>query len=148
MAFVAADFERHSLAEELAASTFDPAAPAFFSWLGVTPYLTDRAFMETMTFVASMASRSAIAFDYSVPRAILNPVEQMALDALTSRVAHAGEPFQLDFHPAELHERLQRLGFLHIEDLGRDAMNARYFANRLDRLRVKGNLAHLLLAAL
>src|SRR5205085_1676970 len=33
MAFVPADFERHSLAEELGQSSFNPTAPAFFSWL-------------------------------------------------------------------------------------------------------------------
>lgn len=144
--FVPADFERHSLAEELAASSFDPHAPAFFSWLGVTPYLTDRAFAQTMEFVASMPPPSGIALDYSIPRSSLNPREQMALDALTARVAHAGEPLRLFFDPAELDARLRNLGFSYIEDLGRDEMNARYTSGRTDRLRVKGNLAHLLLA--
>lgn len=144
--FVPADFERNSLADELAASSFDPQAPAFFSWLGVTPYLTDRAFDQTMAFVASLPALSGIALDYSVPRTMLNPTEQMALDALTARVAHAGEPLQLFLDPTELSARLRGMGFRYIEDLGRDQMNARFTADRTDRLRVKGNLAHLLLA--
>jgi hypothetical protein len=40
------------------------------------------------------------------------------------------------------------MGFTHIEDLGREELNARYFAHRDDGLRVRGNLARLLHASL
>ena len=39
--FVALNFEQQSLAEELSMAGFDLRAPVFFTWLGVTPYLTD-----------------------------------------------------------------------------------------------------------
>ena len=145
--FVPVHFERQSLAEALAAAAFRPDEPAFFAWLGVTPYLTDRAFEETMRFVAARPAGSGIAFDYAIPRTHLNPVETMALDALSLHVKNAGEPFQLFFEPAVMHARLLEMGCHSLEDLGRDQMNARYCAGRADGLRVKGNLARLVRAA-
>lgn len=145
--FVPAHFERETLAEELAGTDFHPNEPAFFAWLGVTPYLTDRAFEETLRFVAACPVGSGIAFDYQIPRTSLNPMESMALDALSLHVANAGEPFQLFFEPEPLQARLLTMGFHSLEDLGRDQMNARYYAGRADALRVKGNLARLMRAS-
>lgn len=144
--FVPAHFERETVAEALAATEFRPDKPAFFAWLGVTPYLTDRAFEETMRFVAARPHGSGVAFDYAIPRTHLNPVESMALDALSLHVKNAGEPFQLFFEPPVMLARLLGMGFHTIEDLGRDEMNARYYVGRGDALRVKGNLARLVRA--
>ena len=144
--FVAVDFERHSLAERLVAAGFQTAEPAFFSWLGVTPFLTERSFDQTMTFVASMPRGSGVVFDYAVPRESLNAVQVKALEALSERVANLGEPFRLFFDPAHLIARIRRFGFVRIEDLGREEMNERYFAGRADGLRVKSNLARLISA--
>jgi len=96
--------------------------------------------------VAGMPAGSRIAFDYAVKRESLNEMEQMALDALSERVAHAGEPFQLFLDPGELREKLLGMGFRGVEDLGRDAINERYFGGRPDGFRVKGNLGRLVLA--
>src|SRR5580658_731298 len=43
LTFVPIDFEQQTLADGLAPSGFNPKASAFFSWLGVTPYLTREA---------------------------------------------------------------------------------------------------------
>ena len=138
--FVGADFERQTLADALRAADFRLDVPTFFSWLGVVPYLTERAFEETVGFIVRMPGGSGVVFDYAVPRDSLNLIERMALDALSARVAAAGEPFRLFFSPAQLTARLLQLGFDRLEDLGRDEMNARYFSQRKDRLRVKGHL--------
>jgi methyltransferase (TIGR00027 family) len=99
LAFAPIDFERQTLRDGLPSAGFDAAAPAFFSWLGVTPYLTREAFTATLQFVLSMPPGSGVAFDYAVVRSSLNPREQMAMDALSARVAAAGEPFQLFLDP-------------------------------------------------
>jgi methyltransferase (TIGR00027 family) len=145
--FVAANFERESLSEALSASGFDFARPAFFSWLGVTMYLTADAFTRTLEFVAARPSPTAIVFDYAVERDSLNEVQKMAFDALAARVTAFGEPFQLFFDQEKLHAQLHRLGFDSIEDLGREQVNARYFSGRSDDFRVRANLARLLRAA-
>jgi methyltransferase (TIGR00027 family) len=143
---VAANFERQSAAEALQGTGFDAAQPAFFSWLGVVTYLTDRAFEETMRFIASTPAPGGIVFDYGIPRDTLNPVQKKAFDALAARVAHAGEPFQLFLHPDRLAERLAAMGFRNLLDLGREELNARYYSGRADGLRVRSNLARLVSA--
>ena len=47
LTFIPIDFEVQTLAEGLAASTFRHDEPAFFSWLGVTQYLTANAVFST-----------------------------------------------------------------------------------------------------
>jgi hypothetical protein len=68
------------------------------------------------------------------------------LDALASRVAATGEPFQLFFDPSELARELQAKGFELMEDLDTPAINSRYFTGRADGLQVNGGFAHLLSA--
>jgi methyltransferase (TIGR00027 family) len=146
--FAPVDFERETLADGLAHAGFDRAAPAFFSWLGVTIYLSEDAIASTAQFVASTPHGGGLALDYAVPRSSLAFRSRLAFDALAARVAAAGEPFQTFFDPAVLHERLTALGFRSIADLGSDEMNARYFANRVDGLIVVGFLGRVLTAEL
>jgi O-methyltransferase involved in polyketide biosynthesis len=133
------------LRESLSEAGFRPTASAFFSWLGVTPYLSRPAFDATIQFIAGMPPGSGLAFDFAVERSLLSPVQQLALDALAERVARAGEPFQLFFDPAALRSDLAQLGFGNIEDLAGEEINARYFAGRADGLAVSGG-GHLLSA--
>jgi methyltransferase (TIGR00027 family) len=146
--FVPTDFEHQTLSDALRATAFRFDAPAFFSWLGVTPYLTEGAFTETLAVVAAMPRTSAIVFDYAVPRESLNEKQKMALDALSALVGSIGEPFRLFWEPPKLEARLRQMGFSEIEDLGREQLNARYFASRTDDLRVRANLARLIRAGL
>ncbi len=143
MTFVAIDFERQSLHDGLVAAGFDKHLPAFFSWLGVTPYLSRAAFDATIQFIAGMPSGSGVVFDFAVERSLLSPLQQVALDALAERVARAGEPFQLFFDPHALVTELARVGFGDIEDLASEEINARYFSGRSDGLAVSGG-GHLL----
>ena len=133
LAFVAVDFEQQSLPAQLLSSGFDPHAPAFFAWLGVTVYLTLSAFRSTAAFVAAQAEGSGLVFDYGQPRSVLPPDEQLARDSLAARVQQAGEPFRLAFTPADIASELA--AFHDIEDLGAPEMNTRYFADRSDNLR-------------
>jgi O-methyltransferase involved in polyketide biosynthesis len=125
---------------------FDSSKAAFFSWLGVTMYLTEDAVMATFGFIASIPSGGGVAFDYAVPRSSLNWIGRLALDALSYRVAAAGEPFRTFFDPSGLAERLQRIGFRDVEDLAAGEINARYFKDRADQLRVTSSLGHLMSA--
>jgi len=146
--FVPTDFERETLSDALRGTAFRFDAPAFFSWLGVTPYLTEGAFTETLAVVAAMPRTSAVVFDYAVPRESLNEKQKMALDALSALVGSIGEPFRLFWEPGKLEVRLRQMGFGEIEDLGREQLNARYFTGRTDDLRVRANLARLIRAVL
>ncbi|HTA66771.1 MAG TPA: hypothetical protein VK776_00775, partial [Bryobacteraceae bacterium] len=67
----------------------------------------------------------------------------LAMDALASRVARAGEPFRLFLDPRALNRMLRAAGFHEIEDLGPPDIDERYFTGRTDGLRVSMGLAHL-----
>src|SRR5580658_4117585 len=144
--FAPIDFEQQTLEAGLAHSGLDTAAPAFFSWLGVTPYLTREACMATLSFIAKMPAGSGLVFDFAIDPALLNPGQREALDALSKRVAAAGEPFQLFFDPTKLQAELKSLGFGRSELLQGKQINARYFNNRSDGLLVRGSLGHLMSA--
>jgi methyltransferase (TIGR00027 family) len=146
LTFVPVDFERQALADGLAQSAFDAQAAAFFSWLGVTPYLTHEACMTTFDVIARMPAGSGVVFDFAVDRKLLNLGQRMALDALSRRVAAAGEPFQLFFDPTQLQTELKKLGFHRTEFLPGVEINARYFHGRADGLRVAGGIGHLMAA--
>jgi methyltransferase (TIGR00027 family) len=84
--FVAVDFERQSLADELRAAGCSPDAPAFFAWLGVTMYLTENAFAGTLASIAARPAGTGVAFDYAVPRSSLGLLGRLAHDRLATRV--------------------------------------------------------------
>jgi methyltransferase (TIGR00027 family) len=144
--YAAVDFERQTLAEGLSAAGFDPSVPTFFTWLGVTMYLTAEAIDSTLDFVASMPKGSGIVFDYGVPRRSLNIVERFFRRRVERKVAKVGEPFITYFDPQEIAEQMRRHGFRNILDLGRAELNARYFNDREDGLRMEGNGTRLLSA--
>ena len=143
LTFVPTDFEDQSLGSVLESSGFQNGEISFFSWLGVTPYLTAEAAMATLAFIGSLPAGSGVVFDYAVERSSLDSVEQLAMDALASRVARAGEPFRLFLDPRALNRMLRAAGFHEIEDLGPSDIDERYFAGRTDGLRVSMGLAHL-----
>ncbi len=104
-------------------------SPAFVSWLGVTPFLTRQAFENTLAAIAPIAAQ--LVFDYAVTPEALDEQDRFAFDILSRRVAAAGEPYRLYFPP---HTQPPHCTVL--EDLGKDEINARYFAHRNDNLAV------------
>ena len=145
--FVAVDFEKDSLRARLKAAGFDEQVPTVTAWLGVVPYLTTEGFRATMRLLARFKAGSEVVFDYSQPRDVLPPVEQLMHDSLSARVALAGEPFQLFFTPAQLAEELEWLGMRVVEDLDSSAMTARYLAGRKDGLLLRGKAGRICVAA-
>jgi methyltransferase (TIGR00027 family) len=144
--FTPVDFQNETFAEGLSRVGFRSDEPAFFSWLGVTMYLNRDTVHSTLRAIIKMCPANGVVFDYSVPRASLSLLNKLVFDALSKRVAAAGEPFIGFFDPAELAELLKQMGFREIESLDADRINARYFAGRSDRLRVGGALTHLMCA--
>jgi methyltransferase (TIGR00027 family) len=146
LTFAPVDFESQTLSDGLRAAGFHADEPAYFSSLGVTMYLTREAFESTVSFIGALPHGGGVTFDYAVERSGLGVFEKLALDHLTRKVAAMGEPFQLFFPPAELAATIQRLGFSDLEDMGTDELNARYFRNRKDGLRLRGGIGRLMRA--
>ena len=144
--FVPVDFGRQALETELEKAGFNLDEPAFFSWLGVTPYLPNEIVMATFSRIRSLCPENAIAFDYALRRDALPEVEAIAFDVLGAGVLQAGEPFRGFFTPEILMNDLKSIGFLRVEHPTNDQINALYFRNRLDGLRVRGHLGGLMCA--
>ncbi|WP_213807689.1 class I SAM-dependent methyltransferase [Granulicella sp. dw_53] len=142
--YVPVDFECQSLASQLQSGGLDCAAPTVFAWLGVVLYLTHPAFRATLDFIAGFPGGSGVIMDYALPRHAL-PLEEVASrDRLAARVQSIGEPFQLFFTPVEMMAELT--AFQVVEDLSWAEMNARYFANRADRLSLSGRSSRMVCA--
>ena len=132
--FVPVDFEKESLAEALTRSSYDPQVPSFFSWLGVTYYLTRDAIFATLRSIAEIVpSGSTVIFDYLdtdafVPEKAANRVK------ITIRYArqNAGEPMITGFEPSALATDLASLGFYLQENLSPTDIEERYFKGRTD----------------
>lgn len=130
--YVPVDFSRQTLASALS----HLSGPAFFSWLGVVPYLERPSIEETLRFVASLPAGTTIVFDYGTPPHRLSPIGRRVFEALSARVAAAGEPWKTFFDSSELDGLLHAAGFSRVDQLGPAEINARYFGNRADGLRV------------
>jgi methyltransferase (TIGR00027 family) len=141
LTFVPVDFERQTLAAALRASGHRSELPTFFSWLGVTMYLTEAAIFETLRYVAALAPGSEIVFQYYLSESLLNEEGRHRLAMYKAVAAARGEPFVSFFEPTDLGSRVKELGFSQVEDLGPEDANARYFTGRTDGL-CDGGLSH------
>lgn len=126
LTFVPVDFEREDLQARLCACGFEPGRPAFFTWLGVVPYLTEPVVFATLAMIGVLPGGTEVVFDYADPPQTLTPEMRAAHEARAARVAAVGEPFLSFFEPGELHEKLRALGFDEIEDLNPPRLWARF----------------------
>jgi methyltransferase (TIGR00027 family) len=145
LTFAPVDFESQTLAEGLRDAGYDPGKCTFFSWLGVTPYLTVETAMAALHFIAQAPPGSGAVFDYMISPSLMTPAQRQVYDALARHVAAEKEPFVGSFDPGLLEEALRAMGFTHVEDQAPEAINARYFKDRADGLRV-GSLSHVMIA--
>lgn len=146
--FVPVDFENQTLTDRLQKAGFRKDEPSFFSWLGVTMYLTHETMMGIMEYISSStAPGSGIVFDYVVHPSSQNFFRRLVFRLLANRQARAGEPWIGLFDPCLLIMDLKNIGFKQVEDMGPDEINARFFKDRADKLKV-GNFGHLMKAQL
>ena len=140
LAFAPVDFEAETLSRGLALAGFEPARPAFFTWLGVVPYLTEEAVFATLGFIGGLPGGAHVVFDYENPPLPDEPGDRYGAlrDGLSRRVEAAGETFRSHFETDDLHAELRAGGVRAIEDLGPAAIRERFFAGRGRSLSVRG----------
>ena len=141
--FLAADLSTESLGSVLAKSNLDSAKPAFFSWLGVTTYLTREANFESLRSIASSAAiGSELVFTYVAQEAFES--NRLNKTALGMSVASIGEPFLSGFNPNTLARDLLSVGLELLEDLTSSQVVERYDPRGLNGLKPAqhGRIAH------
>ncbi|HYH82824.1 MAG TPA: class I SAM-dependent methyltransferase [Longimicrobium sp.] len=122
--FADVDFERETLSHGLARCGVHTAKRTFFSWLGVTMYLTRDAIEATLRTVLSFPKRSGIVFTFAHTAS--------AASKLAVGSASGGEPWLSYFTPEEVGAMLRSLGFSDASFLSREEAERRYYANRTD----------------
>jgi methyltransferase (TIGR00027 family) len=134
VSFCPIDFEIVSLQAGLRTASFDDTQPAFFSWLGVTQYLTRDAVLGTLGFVRSLATGTRIAFEVLLPESMLPENERTVARFASEASAARGEPWLSRFAPEEMRALLEALGYRSCLHLTPREAQARYFEGRRDGL--------------
>ena len=132
--FLAADLSTESLSSVLAKSNFESTKPAFFSWLGVTMYLTREANLGSLrSFASSAAVGSELVFTYVDQEAFES--NDLTNTTLGKTVASIGEPFLSGFNPNTLARDLHDVGFDLLEDLNDSQLVEKYDPRGLNGLK-------------
>lgn len=119
LAFVPVDLTKDSLTERLIAAGFDTKAKSFFSWLGVTYYLSAEAIGKTLTELSLLcADGSTLVFDYPDENFFDAPERRVQNTIMMAKAG--GEPMQSAFSYSELEKLLEKHGFLIYELLTPD----------------------------
>ena len=122
---VPVDFERDDLRETLVGAGFQQNSPAFFSWLGVVPYLTQDAIGNTLDYMASVQN-SEVVFDYmESPQAFPEEMRELVTKR-TEQLEKIGERWASRFEPAGMAAILRSHGFCDIEDINFQEIRSRF----------------------
>lgn len=125
LTFVPVDFERDDLGERLVAAGFQQNLPAFFTWLGVVPYLTQGAFRQTLEYIRSIPD-SEVVFDYVEPLEAFSEELRQLERARDQQLEKMNEPSASRFEPAGVGAILRSHGFITIEDIGFEQIVSRF----------------------
>jgi methyltransferase (TIGR00027 family) len=133
--FVAADLSVEPLGSALGRSSFSHDELSFFSWLGVTSYLTREANLATLREISRCASPgSELVLTYIDQREFEPDTASAETQRIRAGLAAAGEPWVSGFSPALLPDELRAQGLVLLEDLGGGELRTRYCAGRNDGL--------------
>jgi methyltransferase (TIGR00027 family) len=122
---VPVDFERDDVGEKLVAAGFQQNSPAFFTWLGVVPYLTQDAIGRTLDCILSIQN-SEVVFDYmEPPEAFSEELRQLETER-TEHIKKIDERSVSRFEPAGIAAILRSHGFGVIEDINFQEIASRF----------------------
>ncbi len=131
--FVPVDFTKERLAAALTRSSYDPQALSFFSWLGVTMYLTRDVVFATLRSIADVTPvGSTVIFDYLDTDAFVPERAAKRVQMMMEGARHMGEPLKAGFDPSTLATDLASLGLRLHENLSPTDIQERYFQGRTD----------------
>jgi len=134
--FVSLDFTKEGLDKILMCPPYDPGALTFFSWLGVTYYLSRDEVFSTLSAVARISPRgSMIVFDYFDPSVHSTGKAAERMKAIKDTLESLGEPVKEGLDPTILEAELAGIGLRLLENLAPSDIQQRYFEGRTDDYR-------------
>jgi len=126
--FITIDFTKENLETVLTHSlSYDTKAKTFFSWLGVTMYLTRKEVFVTLNSIANVApAGSIIVFDY-LDLDAFNPEKSTKIQRRLKFLRDISEPMITGFDPSTLADDLANLGLNLYENLDSTDIERLYF---------------------
>jgi methyltransferase (TIGR00027 family) len=125
LTFVPVDFERDDLQQKLNSAGFQSTSAAFFTWLGVVPYLTHDAIGSTLDYMASIQN-SEVVFDYMEPPEAFSEEIRGVVTERTEQLEKTEERWASRFEPAGIAAILRSRGFCAIEDINFQEIASRF----------------------
>ena len=141
--FVPVDFTKDNLRDRLAENGFDENKKTFFSWLGVSYYLSQDeigGFLENLSSFA--ADGSTLLFDYADENLFTSDVRRV--QNMLAMAQAGGEPMKSCFSYGCLEKLLSKYNFLIYEFLSTNDIQEKYFGNRTDFLTAFENINYTL----
>jgi methyltransferase (TIGR00027 family) len=125
LTFVPVDFEQDDLQQKLSSAGFQRTSAAFFTWLGVVPYLTHDAIGSTLDYMASIQN-SEVVFDYMEPPEALSEEIREVVTERTKQLEKTEERWASRFEPACIAAILRAHGFYDMEDISFQQIASRF----------------------
>jgi methyltransferase (TIGR00027 family) len=119
------DFEPDDVGKKLVAAGFQPDSPAFFTWLGVVPYLTQDAIGRTLDYMSSIQN-SEVVFDYLEPPEAFSEELRQLENERAEQLKKLDERLVSRFEPAGIAAILRSRGFCAIEDINFQQIVSRF----------------------
>lgn len=131
LSFVPIDFAVDDLAQKLLAAGLDKNKKTFFSWLGVSYYLTEEQISKTLNSIAKISTDgSTIVFDYADDNLFSSKVKRVK--NMLAMAAAGGEPMKSCFSYQQLEKLLEQHSFLIYELLTEQDIQRQYFEGKND----------------
>lgn len=133
LSFVPVDFATDNLTEKLSSHGLNKERKTFFSWLGVSYYLTSEQIESMMKALSDFSAEgSSILFDYATEGLFNSPIKRV--QNMVAMAAASGEPMKSCFNYNKLERMLGKYHFSICEHLCTEEIQKRFFANRTDYL--------------
>lgn len=137
------DFTKDNLADELQKAGFESQSRTFFSWLGVTYYLTKEQNLTMLKSISAMVPKgSSIVFDYADNGFFKSDIKRV--QNMVSMAQASGEPMKSCYSYDELEKALEEAGMLIYEHLSTSEIEERFFKGRNDYLHAFEHIAYAL----
>jgi methyltransferase (TIGR00027 family) len=126
--YVAVDFERQSLEQELRAAGLGTGVPTLFMWEGVTNYLSATAVDETLLTIGRLAGPGGVlVFTYIDAGVLDGTVSFPEARRWLGNVRRAGEPWIFGLVPGQVAGFLADRGFALESDVSTEQAGERWF---------------------